>query len=157
MHLSDYGTASLNGGSASVAFHPTGWLGIVGDVGGYEGATGLNGSMWTYLCGPRVSIHEGRITPFVQTLFGGAHTSADPPLNVGALARPVREAGVAGGGEFASSNSFAMTAGGGLDVNATAHLSIRLIQAEYLLTEFTDGIHNRQNNARVSAGLVLQF
>lgn len=158
IHMSDLGTASLNGGSASVAFNPASWLGLVGDLGGYAGTkTGLNGTMWTYLFGPRISLRRGRITPFAQALLGGAETSADPPPDPGALARPRSETGVAGGGVFASSNTFATALGGGVDVNATEHVSIRLIQAEYLLTEFNDGVHNRQNSARISAGVVLRF
>jgi opacity protein-like surface antigen len=156
--MSDLGTASLNGGDASVAFNPAGWLGLVGDFAGYAGTkNGLNGTMFTYLGGPRVSLRMRRMTPFAQALFGGAHTSADPPLDPGALARPRAEAGVAGGGAFASSNTFAAAIGGGVDVNATEHLSIRLIQAEYLLTEFKDGVHNRQNSSRISAGVVFRF
>lgn len=158
IHMSDLGTASLNGGSASVAFNPANWLGLVGDLGGYRGTeTGLDGTMWTYLFGPRISLRRGRITPFAQALLGGAKTSADPPADPGALALPRNETGVAGGGVFASSNTFATALGGGVDVNATEHVSIRLIQAEYLLTEFKDGVHNRQNSARISAGVVLRF
>ncbi|MGD0955489.1 MAG: hypothetical protein ABR953_01490 [Candidatus Acidiferrales bacterium] len=50
-----------------------------------------------------------------------------------------------------------MALGGGLDWNATEHIGVRLIQAEYLLTTFNDGVNNRQNNARVSAGVVFRF
>ena len=158
IHMNDLGTASLNGGSASAAFNPTDWLGIEGDFGGYSGTKGgLNGTMFTYLFGPRISLRRGRFTPFAQALFGGAHTSADPPPDLGALIRPRTQEGVAGGGVFASSNTFAMALGGGVDVSATEHVSVRLIQAEYLLTEFDDGVRNRQNSARISAGVVLRF
>lgn len=158
VHMRDLGTANLNGGSASVAFNPEGWFGIVGDVGGYAGTkNGLNGIVWTYLFGPRVAMRRGRITPFAQGLFGGAYTTADPPLEVDSLVQPRREAPIAGGGVFASSNTFAMAAGGGVDVNATKHLSVRAVQAEYLMTQFKDGIHNRQNSVRVSAGVVFRF
>jgi hypothetical protein len=50
-----------------------------------------------------------------------------------------------------------MAAGGGLDINASEHLGVRVVQAEYLLTKFVDGITNRQNSARVSAGVVFRF
>ena len=56
-----------------------------------------------------------------------------------------------------SENAFAMTVGGGVDWNATPHLGIRLVQAEYLLTKFNDGINNRQNDARISTGVVFRF
>jgi hypothetical protein len=44
-----------------------------------------------------------------------------------------------------------------LDWNATPHIGVRLIQAEYLMTKFTDGLNDRQNNARISAGVVFRF
>jgi len=158
VHVSDVGSANLNGGSSSVSFNPKSWLGIVGDFGGYQGTkSGLDGSVLTYLFGPKVAFRKGRVTPFVQGLFGGAHTSADPPPQLGALARPRPEAGVAGGGVFGSSNTFAMAVGGGLDVNATDHVGVRLVQAEYLLTKFKDGIHDRQDSVRISPGIVFRF
>ena len=88
--------------------------------------------------GPKLAYrHNEKITPFAQALFGGARASA------------------AG----ASKNAFAMTLGGGLDWNATQHLGIRLIQAEYFMTRFNfgGGISNTQNNARISAGVVFRF
>ncbi|MGD1211696.1 MAG: outer membrane beta-barrel protein [Candidatus Acidiferrales bacterium] len=158
VHMSDSGSANLNGGSASASFNPNSWLGIVGDFGGYQGTkSGLDGSVLTYLFGPKIAFRKGRVTPFVQALFGGAHTSADPPPQSGALVRPRRESAVAGGGQFASSNTFAMAVGGGLDVNATDHIGVRLIQAEYLLTKFKDGIRDRQDSVRLSAGIVFRF
>jgi opacity protein-like surface antigen len=158
VHVRDLGTANLNGGSTSVSFYPAaGWFGIVGDFGGYAGANGLNGNVLTYLLGPKAAWRMGRFTPFAQGLFGGAHTSADPPLQVGSLIRPRRETGIAGGGVFGSSSAFATAVGGGLDMNVSDHLGVRLIQGEYLVTEFKDGIHNRQNSARISAGVVFRF
>ena len=47
--------------------------------------------------------------------------------------------------------------GGGLDANINKHVGIRIIQVEYLLTKFTDGGDNKQDNFRASAGLVLHF
>jgi hypothetical protein len=56
-----------------------------------------------------------------------------------------------------SEDAFATALGGGLDWNATPHIGVRLIQAEYLMTKFTDGLNDRQNNARISAGVVFRF
>jgi len=140
MHVSDQGQgANLNGGSASVSFDPNSWLGIVADFGGYHGgANGINGDVYTYMFGPKVTYRENeKITPFVQGLFGGAHVSA--------------------GSAFGSANAFSMALGGGVDWNATQHLGVRLVQAEYLLTKFNDGANNRQNNARISAGVVFRW
>ena len=129
------------------------------DVGGYDGGdNGLNGALVTYLFGPKIAIRRGKITPFFQVLLGGAYTSADPPPAVGLLARRHAEGGVAGGGgEFGSSNSFAMAVGGGIDLRASPRIAIRLVQTDYLLTKFQDGISNQQNSARISAGIVFGF
>jgi hypothetical protein len=50
-----------------------------------------------------------------------------------------------------------MSAGGGIDLKVSKHFSIRAAQADYLLTKIPDGLHNRQNNSRLSAGIVLRF
>lgn len=133
-------TASANGGSASVSFNPNSWLGLVGDFGGYTGGTSsINGSLYTYLFGPKIAYRTHKFTPFVQALFGGAHVTAGSKFNAG------------------SENGFATALGGGVDWNATQHIGVRLVQAEYLLTELTDGFNSKQNNARVSAGVVFRF
>jgi hypothetical protein len=158
VHMVDLGTANINGGSGSVSFNFKPWLWAVADVGGYDGGDkGLDGALVTYLFGPKIAIRRGRITPFFQVLLGGAYTSADPPPAVGLLARRRAEGGVAGGGEFGSSNCFAMAAGGGIDLRVSPRVAIRLVQVEYLLTKFQDGISNQQNSTRISAGLVFGF
>jgi opacity protein-like surface antigen/outer membrane protein OmpA-like peptidoglycan-associated protein len=154
----------LNGGSTSIAFNFNGYLGLVGDFGGYaDSQLRLNGaatpakvadssgSAYTYLFGPRLSFrrHE-RITPFVQVLFGGVHAS---DLTI---------SGCSGAGctPLPSENDFAMTAGGGLDVRVHRHIAIRVIQAEYLMTRFQNlstGSNATQNDVRLSAGIVFRF
>jgi hypothetical protein len=47
-----------------------------------------------------------------------------------------------------------LAVGGGLDWNATTHIGIRLIQAEYLMTQFLD---TTQNNARISTGVTIRW
>jgi len=73
---------SLNGGSASFAYNFNNWLSGVGDVGAYHNGnilgTKADGTLTTYLFGPRVSYrHFGRLTPFGEVLFGGAHAAAN--------------------------------------------------------------------------------
>jgi outer membrane protein OmpA-like peptidoglycan-associated protein len=56
--------------------------------------------------------------------------------------------------------TFALTAGAGLDVKVHHHLAIRIIQAEYLLTNFDDlttGQKATQNDMRLSTGIVYRF
>jgi opacity protein-like surface antigen len=143
---------NFNGGSGSLAYNLTPMFGIVADFGGYHWSqTGADATAVTYLFGPKVALRHGPITPFAQALFGGAHLSlsGDDECDT---ARLHREGDCE---SFSTSdNAFSMALGGGVDWNATTHIGIRLIQAEYLLTRFGG---NSQNNARISTGVVIRF
>jgi hypothetical protein len=154
----------LNGGSASIAYNLNRHLGIVADIGDYtnseirfQGASGAtvdvndaDGGVMSYLFGPRLSFRQhDRFTPFTQVLFGGAHagevTLSNCTLNCTLLP---------------AENTFALTAGGGLDIRVHRHFAIRVIQAEYLMTRFenfTTGGSASQNDMRLSSGLVYRF
>src|SRR5262249_1594030 len=137
---------NLHGGSASVAYNANNWLSAVADFGGYHAnnilGSGIDGTISTYPFGPRISYrrHE-RITPFAQTLFGVAHASGS------------------GFGVSGTSNAFAATFSGGVDVKLSHRFSFRPAQVEYLLTRFPETTSNRetQNNLRVSTGFVFHF
>ncbi len=156
--------AYLHGGSTSLALNMNRYLGLVADFGGFHadrfgpGAppTGnivdASGNVFTYMLGPRLSFRHDKVTPFVQALFGGVHAST-VTLN-----------GCSGIGcsPLPSENAFAITAGGGLDLNVNRHFAIRIIQAEYLMTRFGDrsssaGQTARQNDVRLSTGIVFRF
>ena len=137
---------NLHGGSASVAYNANHWLGAVADFGGYHAnnilGSGVDGTVSTYLFGPRFSYRKfERVTPFAQTLFGVAHASGS------------------GFGTTSTSNAFAASFGGGVDVKLFHRLSWRPTQVEYLLTRFPEVTTNRetQNNLRVSTGFVFHF
>ena len=147
---------NFNGGSGSLAYNLTPWLGVVGDFGGYHWSgsgdfAGEDSTVVTYLFGPKVSFRRGPITPFAQVLLGGAHISASD--NECEDVR-IHGNGTSCGSTSGSQNGFSMALGGGLDWNATSHIGIRLIQAEYLLTRFDS---QSQNNARISTGVVFRF
>ena len=144
---------NMNGGEASLAYNANRWLSGVFDFAGYRTSqlTSLEprdfkGNMYTYLFGPRISYrHMGRITPFGQTLFGVAHALNGTYLN-------------------GKQTDFAMTVGGGLDFRLSRRISIRAIQADYLLTHFNEfetfqvrTSNSTQNNVRLSTGLVFHF
>jgi hypothetical protein len=137
---------NLHGGSASVAYNANNWLSGVADFGGYHAnnilGSGVDGTISTYLFGPRFSYrrHE-RFTPFAQTLFGVAHASGNGFVVSG------------------TSNAFAASFGGGVDVKLFHRLSFRPAQVEYLLTRFPETTTSRetQNNLRVSTGFVFHF
>jgi hypothetical protein len=155
----------LNGGSATVAFNLNRYLGLVADFGGYgdtqlrltgaEGApprvAAASGAAYTYLSGPRLSYRKyNRITPFAQVLFGGVHaTEVTLSGCTGSLCSPLP-----------TQNSFAIAAGGGFDIGVLRHVSVRAIQAEYIMTRFGDlstEMSTTQNDLRLSSGLVLHF
>jgi len=124
------GGFNLNGGSTSVALNVNHWLGVVADVGAYHGSPLTT---VTYLFGPKFSYRsKSPVTPFAHILFGGAHTTN-------------------------SSNAFAMAVGGGLDLRADSNWSWRMVQAEYLFTNFNDGVTGHQHNARISTGVVYSW
>jgi outer membrane immunogenic protein len=135
-------TASYNGngGGSQLEYNANRWLGLIGDLDGYyvaKGGTALAGA-FSYLSGPRFNFRRGKVTPYAQVLFGGL-------------------AATAGIGHSGITNAFAMTAGGGIDFKLSKLVSIRPMQAEYYLTKFSDGLNNRQNNFRLSSGVVFRF
>jgi outer membrane protein OmpA-like peptidoglycan-associated protein/opacity protein-like surface antigen len=154
----------MNGGSTSLALNFNRYLGIVGDFGAYtnskiqfQGGYGstvdvdnANIGAFSYLFGPRLSFRSNsRITPFAQVLFGGMH------------ANKVTLSGCTSSCTLLpDQNTFAWTAGGGLDIRVKRHFAIRLIQAEYLMTRFQDystGSTSSQNDMRLSSGIVFRF
>lgn len=124
-----------NGVSGSLAYNAKEWLGVVGDFGGYHASPGgVSLNTYTFLFGPRINLRNPtKFTPFVQGLLGGSR------ITVGS-----------GGG---SSNQFAFSFGGGVDVGLLPHLALRP-QVDYV------GLHNSGQTAnctRISAGLVVHF
>lgn len=154
----------LNGGSTSLALNLNRYLGLVADFGVYTNSqvrfTGVypgtvdvdtsNAAVFSYLFGPRITFrrHE-RLSPFVQVLFGGVHanqiTLDDCTFSCTILP---------------TEDTFAWTGGGGLDFRIRRHFAFRIIQAEYLMTRFTDyntGNAGTQNDIRLSSGIVFRF
>jgi outer membrane immunogenic protein len=83
-----------------------------------------------------------RLRPFADVRLGEAHASGNlSPHNVFA----------------GSSNAFAMQTGGGLQIGIGSRWTLQPIQAEYLLTTFANGAANRQNDLRVSSGLLFRL
>ena len=77
---------------------------------------------------------HGRVYPSVQALFGSERFSA----------------GINGVGS-GSTNAFATALGGGADVTVTRHVSLRVLQFDYLYTHFSGA---SQNNFRLQSGIV---
>jgi hypothetical protein len=130
---------NMNGGNGSVAYNVNNWLGVVGDFGMYHASPeGVSFTTTTYTFGPRFSYRSsGKVVPFAQTLFGGAHLKATE------------------GGESVSSNPFAYSFGGGADlaVGSSGKFTVR--------PEF-DYVGMRQNGStencfRIAVGIVFHI
>jgi outer membrane protein OmpA-like peptidoglycan-associated protein len=145
-------TFNLQGFTGALAGNVNRWFSLVGDFGVYritDLPPSVSGSAYTFLFGPQFSRRRQHWTPFVHALFGAARLA-----DIQARTIPT---GSAFFNRSFSQNSFATALGGGLDANINKHVGIRIFQFEYLLTKFTDGRDNMQNNIRASAGLVLHF
>ncbi len=108
-------------------------LGITGDFSGVYNSRRTNSSVYTYTVGPTLTARLPVVQPFVHALFGGATATA--------------------GG--VNDNAFAMLLGGGLDVGFRKGIGFRIVQADWLMTQFADQTQNQQG--RVSAGIVIKF
>jgi hypothetical protein len=143
---------NLNGASLSLAYYPKPWLGVAGDLGRYYqgnvAASGLSLSVSSYQVGPGVRLrNRTRLTPFGQLLLGVG--IAGGTLYTGSLG--------SGKSALGASDSLLLTAGGGADWSVSPAIRIRLIQAEFLRSQFANGSGNRQENLRLSSGVVFSF
>jgi opacity protein-like surface antigen len=146
---------NLNGWNGSVTGNLTNWLGVEGDFSGHYGSPKLFGfnvpfvdiNSYTFMGGPRLSYRSGSITPFAHFLIGAAR------------------AGTSSFGVSVSDTALAAAMGGGVDINLNRSIAVRAIQVDYLVTRFKttssqvvfSGFDERQNNFRVSAGIVFKF
>jgi len=108
-----------------------------------EGITGSASTRITnFLFGPRFQASTGKVTPFAEALFGVAHSSAKASATgIGSV-------------DLGSENDFAFAFGGGLDVNATKNVALRLGKLDYEIVK-VDGGH--LNNFRYATGIVFKF
>jgi len=139
---------SMNGGNGWIGYGLTNEFSVVAEFSGQHAGdingTGEDLTLVSYLFGPKYSLRASdRWQPFGQVLLGGAHASGafEPSPS----------------GDSGSYNAFALVAGGGLDAVVTPRIGLRLIEADYYLTRFPNGVNTRQNNLRISAGLIFRF
>ena len=122
------GHSNLNGWEWSLDGKVAPWIGIVADISGHYGS---GDSVHNVIFGPRVSVPEGKITPFAHALFGFGHFSAGS----------------------ASDTSFSDALGGGIDYRLIRGIGWRF-QGDLLQTRF---FSNTQNDFRFSTGIVVHF
>jgi hypothetical protein len=118
------------------------------------GTYSSSANMFTWMFGPTVGTHLGRLNVYGETLFGGSNSNGYVDL-VKAID--------ANGGTINLSGAqhpFTMAAGGGFDLRVSHHLTVRLAEFDYVLTRYTNPIvasTNNQNNWRYLGGLVFTF
>jgi hypothetical protein len=136
-----------NGGTGSFTYNVNKWIGLTAEAGTYAFSravpvTGsVEGGFQTFLFGPRLNLRRKYFVPFVEFLIGD-----------------FRADGAVTGGPRQS--SFALAAGGGVDVVFTKHVAWRFAQLDYLMTN-ANGVNlnpsGRQNNFRAGTGLVIRW
>lgn len=143
----DCGCFNMNGGSVSFAYHFRPSWAVVAEAGAVANtnveSTGRDLGLVQFLAGGRyIYANRSRLQPFSQALLGDVHAAGTlAPTQIG----------------LSSSDAFALTAGGGLDINLTPHLALRAVQADYDLTLLPNRTSNSQNNLRLSAGFLFRF
>jgi len=138
---------TVNGGYISSGMHFKDWLSVAGEFTLGKGSSisdlGQNLTLTTYMAGPRVSYIGHRWAPYAQVMFGGAHAGGSYfPSSTG----------------YKSSNSsWALSAGGGLDIYLTDHFAVRTPEIQYLRTNFANGGNDQQNQLMIGLGLVYKI
>jgi outer membrane protein OmpA-like peptidoglycan-associated protein len=159
---------SLNGGGGGLTYYFTRSIGIEAEFQGYASQTksftfpvsstlcptgcviNAQGNMFTYNVGPVFKYRAKHFEPFVEALFGGAHSNV--------YANVFSSCTSCTGGS-PSNNAFDFIVGGGIDIPVTRSIAIRAGQFDYVLTRFgnnfTNG-NNNQSNFRFQAGIVIR-
>jgi outer membrane immunogenic protein len=142
------GCFSMNGADAWLAYNLTRPIAVVAQIGSQHasniGSSGTDLTLTSYLFGLRYSRRKSeRFVPIGQILLGRAHASGTfAPGSAGNAGSPT---------------AFAMATGVGLDVEMSERFAVRLLQADYYLTQFVNGVNDHQNNLRISTGLIFRF
>jgi hypothetical protein len=145
------------GWQGSANFNLTHHLGIVGDFGGqYKSIPGITGvgatvsstslNSYQFLFGPRVMWRRNRVTPFVHAMFGGVKEGIGS-TTLSVLGTTVTTPAV-------SSTGLGMGIGGGLDINVSDRLALRLPQFDW--TPMHVGGVWEKNVIRIGVGLVVK-
>jgi outer membrane protein OmpA-like peptidoglycan-associated protein len=135
-----------NGGTGSFTYNANRWLGLTAEFGTYAFSrtvpTGnAEGGFQTYLFGPRLNLRRNYFVPFVEFLIGGMRAD-------GQVTGDARQ------------NSFALAAGGGVDIVFNKYIAWRFAQIDYLMTNATGislNASGRQDNLRAGTGVVFRW
>ena len=158
---------TLNGGGGSVDYNFTKTFGLKAEFLDYAsenrpvslppgvafnpvGATAsIPGNLFTYMIGPQFGRRFGKVRPYGQVLFGGAHSSVYQNVS--------DQLGLVQLGSRPSGRGWAGDAGVGLDFTVNQHVSIRPFEVSYLWTDFKNPLSVYQNSYRYVGGAVFTF
>lgn len=166
---------SMNGGGGGVTVYVNHTFGITAEFNGYGSTTQTfhfpatanspcpsgctvvgSGDMFSYNVGPVFKYRGEKWEPFVEALFGGAHSNTYNNLFHDVCVNP----GTCNTTVTPGNNAFDFVIGGGLDIPVGHHFSIRPAQFDFVLTrfgnDFTKGNQN-QSNFRYNGGVVLRW
>ena len=164
---------SIQGGGGSGAFYFSKYVGIEGEFEGYGSYThnftitnpnycpagscpvAVQGNLFTYNVGPIFKYRTSHVEPFVETLFGGAHSNF-----YGNLYRDCGAFGCNVATKSPSNNAFDFIIGGGIDIPVNEHIAIRPVEFDYMVTRFGNAFthgNNNQSNFRYQAGVAIRF
>jgi hypothetical protein len=163
-HVPQLTNQNLNGGGISLVYNPLVWLGLKAEFTGYAFGSSWNrklqelgylgsssGNMFTYQFGPQIKRHSGKWQPYVDSLYGVAHSNG-----YGAVLRAKGNGTyvlTSGGG---NNTAFAMEIGGGLDIKLNETVQIRPVEVDYQVTRFGYRTYSaNQNNFKYFAGMNL--
>ncbi len=125
------------GWDAALNYNFNKWLGVKGDVGGHYKDVANVG---TFLFGPQLKYRGDQFQPFIEVLGGFAHISPSG---------------------LEHKNSPAFSAGGGIDYKINKWFQWRVLQADYLYTNYKDSAlmtdSTRWDGARLQSGAVITF
>jgi hypothetical protein len=137
-----------NGGTGSFTYNVNKFLGLTAEAGFYSFSRRVSptvgkveGGFQTYMAGPRLNLRRDHFVPFAEVLFGAMRANGQ----------------VTGNGQY---DSFALAAGGGVDVVFNKHIAWRFAQIDYLRS-YVSGIwvdpNFRQNSVRLGTGVVFRW
>ena len=164
---------SMNGGGGGLTYYITNSIGIAAEFNGYASVTKTfvfpatpnspcptapcnvksSGDLFSYNVGPTFKWRSERFEPFVEALFGGAHSNTYSNLQKACAATCVTSL-------TPSNNAFDFILGGGIDIPVNRHLEIRPAQFDFVLTRFGNGFtkgNQNQSNFRYIGGVVFRF
>ena len=163
---------SLNGGGGGLIVYINHLIGVQVELEGYGSLTktfafpatpnspcptGCNvradGNLFTYNVGPVFKYRSEHFEPFVEAMFGGAHSNTYQNLLKACQATCTTT-------NNPSNNAWDLIIGGGIDLPITKSIAFRPAQFDFVLTRFGNSFTRgnlNQSNFRYQAGLVFRF